>query len=78
VSQEEEEEDDEAEEITEKVKPILLSMEKVEILCKCWSESKKFTLKIHTKEVFSDGWTRFVCSRCGQVKFKRGKEAEAE
>jgi len=75
VSQEEEE-DDEAEEITEKEKPILLSIEKVEILCKCWS--KEPTLKLQTKEVFSDGWTRFVCSNCGKVKFTRGEEAEAE
>ena len=72
----EEEEDDEAEEITEKEKPTLLSTEKVKRLCKCWS--KEPTLKLQTKEVFSDGWTRWVCSNCGKVKFTRGEEAEAE
>jgi len=74
---EEEEEDEEAEEITEKEEPKLISTEKkVNHLCKCWS--KEPTIKFHTKEVFSDGWTRLVCSQCGKVKFKRGKEAEAE
>jgi len=73
---EEEEEDEEAEEMTEKEEPTLLSKEKVNHLCKCWS--KKPSLKFHTKEVFSDGWTRLVCSQCGKVKFKRGEEAEVE
>jgi len=71
----EEEEDEEAEEMTEKEDPTLISMGKVKILCKCWS--KKPTLKRHTKEVFSDGWTRWVCSNCGKVKFTWGEEAEA-
>jgi len=62
--------------MTEKEEPILISKEKVQRLCKCWSENP--TLKRHTKEVFSDGWTKFVCSQCGQVKFTRGEEAETE
>jgi len=64
--------------MTEKVEPILISMEKVKRLCKCWVKPKPPTLKIHTKEVFSDGWTRWVCSKCGQVKFTRGIIVEEE
>lgn len=61
--------------MTEKEEPTLISTErKVKSLCKCWS--KKPIIKLHTKEVFSDGWTRWVCSNCGKVKFTRGEEAE--
>ena len=60
----------------EKEEPTLISKKKVKHLCKCWS--KKPSLKRHTKEVFSDGWTRWVCSNCGKVNFTRGEEAEAE
>ena len=56
--------------MTEKKEAALLSTEKVKRLCKCWS--KKSTIKLHTKEVFSDGWTRWVCSQCGKVNFTRG------
>ncbi len=63
--------------MTEKEEPtLILTEKKVEHLCKCWS--KKPTIHPHTKEVFSDGWTRWVCSNCGKVKFTRGEEAEAE
>ena len=56
--------------MTEKEKPTLLSTEKKsQRLCKCWS--KEPALKRHRKEVFSDGWTRWVCSNCGKVKFKK-------
>jgi hypothetical protein len=63
--------------MTEKDGPTLISTEKkVKRLCKCWS--KKPIIKLHTKEVFSDGWTRWVCSNCGKVKFTRGEEAFQE
>ena len=63
--------------MTEKEEPTLISTEKkVEHFCKCWS--KKLVIKLHTKEVFSDGWTRWVCSNCGKVKFIRGEEAAGE
>ena len=62
--------------MTEKEAPTLISKEKVEYLCKCWS--KKSTIKLHTKEVFSDGWTRWVCSKCGKVKFTRGMTFKEE
>jgi len=65
--------------MTEKEEPTLLSKEKVKILCKCWTKKPTSpTLKTHTKEVFSDGWTKWTCSECGQVKFTMGEEAEAE
>ena len=60
------------EEMAEKEEPTLISTEKVKHLCKCWSEDP--ILKRHTKEVFSDGWTRYVCSNCGKVNFSRGKK----
>ncbi len=63
--------------MTKKEEPTLISTEKkVEHLCKCWS--KKLVIKLHTKEVFSDGWTRWVCSNCGKVKFTWGEEATGE
>jgi len=58
------------EEKTEKVEPTLISKEIVKHLCKCWHG--KQTLKLHTKEVFSDGWTKWTCSECGQIKFTKG------
>ncbi len=63
--------------MTEKEKPTLISTErKVKRLCKCWS--KELILKLHTKEVFSDGWTRWVCSQCGKVNFTRGMTFKEE
>ena len=63
--------------MTEKEEPTLISTEKkVKHLCKCWS--KKPIIKVHTKEVFSDGWTRWVCSNCGKVKFTLGEVALQE
>jgi len=65
------------EEMTEKEKTTLISTErKVKRLCKCWS--KELILKLYTKEVFSDGWTRCVCSNCGKVKFTRGTTFKEE
>jgi len=64
------------EEMTEKEEPILLSTEKIKHLCKCWSG--KPTLKLHTTEVSSDGWTRWTCSNCGKVKFTMGMTFEEE
>lgn len=63
-------------EMTGKKEPILISTEKVKHLCKCWSG--KPTLKLHTKKVFSDGWTRWVCSNCGKVGFTRGMTFKEE
>jgi len=63
--------------LTEKEGPILISTErKVERLCKCWTKKVPPTLKLHMKQVFSDGWTRYVCARCGKVKFTWRKEAK--
>ena len=57
--------------------PTLLSTGKAKILCKCWSgKPKPPTAKLHSKEVFSDGWTRWVCSNCGKVKFTMGMTLE--
>lgn len=62
--------------MTEKEELTLISKEKIEYLCKCWS--KKPTIKLHTKEVFSDGWTRWICSKCGKVNFTRGTTFKEE
>ena len=65
------------EEMTEKEESTLISTErKVKRLCKCWSTEP--TLKLQTKEVFSDGWTRWVCSNFGKVKFTRGTTFKEE
>ena len=63
--------------MTEKEKPTLLSTERiVKRLCKSGAHRPPGSITIHKKEVFSDGWTRWVCSKCGQVKFTRGEESE--
>jgi len=64
--------------MTEKEKPTLLSAEKVKRLCKSGAHRPPGSITLHKKEVFSDGWTRWVCSQCGQVKFVLGDEAELE
>jgi len=67
----------EAEEMTEKEEPKLLSTERiVKRLCKSSAHKPPGAITAHKKEVFSDGWTRWVCSQCGQVKFVLGEEAE--
>ena len=63
--------------MTEKEEPTLISTEKINHLCKCWSKKPTLpTLKTHTKEGYSDGWTKWVCSECGQVKFTIGMTFE--
>jgi len=65
--------------MTEKEEPTSLSKEKVKIRCKCWiGKHEKPTFKTHKKEVFSDGWTKWTCSFCGQVKFTIGMTFEEE
>ncbi|MBA7552611.1 hypothetical protein ES705_45180 [subsurface metagenome] len=65
--------------ISVKEGPVLVSAGKVKRVCKCWVKKPKVpTFKLHTKEVFSDGWTKFVCSDCGQVKFALGERVEPE
>lgn len=53
--------------------PTRISKGKRRLLCKC---SKYDPVKDppHTVEVYSDGWTKMVCIKCGQVKFERGKK----
>ncbi len=58
--------------MTEKEAPTLISMEKVKRLCKSGAHKPPGAILLHRKEVFSDGWTRWVCYKCGQVKFTRG------
>ena len=57
-----------SEPVHENAEPTLISKEKVKHPCKCWYG--KPTLKLHTKEVFSDGWTKWTCSECGKIKFR--------
>ena len=66
------------EEMTEKEEPILLSTEKVKRICKSGAHKPSGAITLHTKEVFSDGWTRWVCSKCDQVKFTTGMTFEEE
>ena len=66
------------EELTEKEEPIRISKEKVRRLCKSSAHTSPGANLIHTKEVFSDGWTKYVCHTCGQVKFTRGITVKEE
>ncbi len=59
-------------EVPEKEEPVLISVEKVKRLCNSNYHGASGSIIMHTKEVFSDGWTRWVCFTCGQVKFSRG------
>ena len=65
------------EEMAEKEEPTLISKKKARHLCKR-SKHDPHKATPHTKEVFSDGWTRWVCSKCGQVKFTKGMTFEEE
>jgi len=49
--------------MTEKEEPTLLSTEKVKRLCESGAHKPSGVIVLHKKEVFSDGWTRWVCSR---------------
>lgn len=61
-------------ELPEKEEPVRISKEEVKRSCKSKSHDPPGKIVRHTKEVFSDGWTRWVClaTNCGQVKFTRG------
>ena len=59
-------------ELPEKEEAILISKEKVRRLCKSNYHGPSGSIVNHKKEVFSDGWTRWVCLMCGQVKFSIG------
>ena len=65
-------------------KPVLISKEKAKRPCRCWGKKlpptkrKAAPLVNHTKLVFSDGWTRWVCSNCGKVGFTFGMENTEE
>ena len=58
----------------EPVEVTTVSTGKAEYPCKCRKsgEDDMPKLTLHRKEVLSDGWTRWVCLKCGQVKFSRG------
>jgi len=62
--------------VTEEEVHLRISKEKVRRMCKSSSHASPGSLFVHTKEVFSDGWTRYVCNTCGQVKFTMGEEEE--
>ena len=55
-----------------KKEPIRISKDKVQKLCQSNYHGTSGSTLMHTREVFSDGWTRWVCLTCGQVKFSRG------
>ncbi len=62
------------EELPEKEEPVRISKEKVYRSCKSKSHDPPGKIVSHIKEVYSDGWTKWIClsSNCGQVKFTRG------
>jgi len=66
--------------MTEKEEPIRISKEKVKRLCKSKAHASPGKIVRHMKEVYSDGWTKWICltSNCGQVKFTRGITVKEE
>jgi len=65
--------------MTEKGEPRLISTERrVKRLCKSGAHKPPGAILLHRKEVFSDGWTKWVCYKCGQVKFTRGMTFKEE
>ena len=64
--------------MTEKEELTLISTERVKRLCKSGAHRSPGSILPHKKEVFSDGWTRWVCSKCGQVKFTIGMTFKGE
>ena len=42
----------------------MMAKQKIRYPCKCNRADPE-----HTKEDSGDGWTRYVCSSCGKVKF---------
>jgi len=47
-----------------------LTDEKVQRLCKS-SFHVVPVVKTHAKRLLEDGWTRYICQTCGQVKFMK-------
>ncbi len=62
------------EELPEKEEPVRISKEKVKRPCKSKLHDPPGKIVRHTKEVYSDGWTKWIClaTNCGQVKFTMG------
>jgi len=50
-----------------------MAKQKVRYPCKCNKTDPE-----HTKEDSGDGWTRYVCSSCGKVKFLWTSSAAAK
>jgi len=61
------------EEMTEKEKTPLISTKRKSNI----SASVGCARKLYTKEVFSDGWTSWICSNCSKLKFTRGTTFKA-
>ncbi len=68
------------EELPEKEEPVRISKEKVKWPCKSKAHDPPGKIVSHTKEVYSDGWTKWTClaNNCGQVKFTRGGTVKEE
>jgi hypothetical protein len=68
---EEEEEGSETEKMS-------VGVEKVQRMCASNAHKSEGVMTKHTKEDLGDGWTKYVCSSCGQVKFAVGEEVERD
>ena len=66
------------EEMITKGDPTLLSTKEVKRLCKSNTHRPPGLITLHTKEVFSDGWTKWICLSCGQLKFTMGLTIKEE
>ena len=66
--------------MTEKEEPTRISKEKVKRMCKSKAHHPPGKIVSHIKEVYSDGWTKWICltPHCGQVKFTMGMTVKEE
>lgn len=66
------------EENLEKEEPVRISKEEVKRMCKSKAHHSPGKIVRHIKEVYSDGWTKWIClaTNCGQVKFTRGGDGQ--
>jgi len=67
-------------ELPEKEEPVRISKEKAKRPCKSKAHKPPGKFVLHTKEIYSDGWTKWTCCKvsCGQVKFSIGMTFKEE
>ena len=57
---------------------IRLSKKKVRRPCKSTEHQPNWAMGFHSEEIYSDGWTKLVCIRCGRVSYQLIMKTEAK